>query len=202
MSDFKGRHFGGGIVLWAVRWYCRYPISYRDLETMMTERDVAVDHSTIYRWVQHYAPEMEKRLRWQWRRPQSRSWRIDETYVKVRGKWAYLYRAVDKLGNTIDFYFSSTRNTKAAKRFLGKALGGLKEWEKPEVLNTDNAPSVLNQTVTYCKNTIFSLAITCRIRGNTTFPCPRCNRERREKYAARPSHATSGRLTQAAQENL
>ena len=78
---------------------------------MMAERGVAVDHSMIYRWVQHYAPEMEKRLRWQWRRPQSRSWRIDETYVKVRGKWAYLYRAVDKLGNTIDFYFSSTRNT-------------------------------------------------------------------------------------------
>ena len=60
-------------------WYCRYPISYRDLETMMTERGVVVDYSTIYRWVQHYAPEMEKRLRWQWRRPQSRSWRIDET---------------------------------------------------------------------------------------------------------------------------
>ena len=104
MSDFKGRHIGGEIVLWAVRWYCRYPISYRDLETMMTERGVAVDHSTIYRWVQHFAPEMEKRLRWQWRRPQSRSWRIDETYVKVRGKWAYLYRALDKFGNTIDFF--------------------------------------------------------------------------------------------------
>ena len=68
----------------------------------MTERGVAVDHSTIYRWVQRFAPEMEKRLRWQWRRPQSRSWRVDETYIKVRGKWAYLYRAVDKLGNTID----------------------------------------------------------------------------------------------------
>ena len=108
---------------------------------MMTERGVAVDHSTIYRWVQHCAPEMEKRLRWQWRRPQSRSWRIDETYVKVRGKWAYLYRAVDKLGNTIDFYFSSTRNTKAAKRFLGKTLEGLKEWEQPEVLNTDKSPT-------------------------------------------------------------
>ena len=79
MSDFKGRHFGGEIVLWAVRWYCRYPINYRDLETMMTERGVAVDHSTIYRWVQHCAPKMEKRLRWQWRRPQSRSWRIDGT---------------------------------------------------------------------------------------------------------------------------
>ena len=91
MSDFKGRHFRGEIVLWAVRWYCRYPISYRDLEAMMTERGVAVDHSTIYRWVQRFAPEMEKRLRWQWRRPQSRSWRVDETYIKVRGKWAYLY---------------------------------------------------------------------------------------------------------------
>ena len=68
MSDFKGRHFRGEIVLWAVRWYCRYPISYRDLEAMMTERGVAVDHSTIYRWVQRFAPEMEKRLRWQWRR--------------------------------------------------------------------------------------------------------------------------------------
>ena len=84
---------------------------------------------------------MEKRLRWQWRRPQSVSWRIDETYIKVRGKWAYLYRALDKLGNTIDFYLSATRNTKAAKRFLGKALRGLKAWEQPEVLNTDKAPT-------------------------------------------------------------
>ena len=108
---------------------------------MMTERGVAVDHSTIYRWVQHFAPEMERRLRWQWRWPRSRSWRIDETYVKVRGQWAYLYRALDKLGNTIDFYLSATRNTKAAKRFLGKALNGLKDWEQPEVLNTDKAPT-------------------------------------------------------------
>ena len=126
MNDFKGRHFEGEIVLWAVRWYCRYPISYRDLETMMTERGVAVDHSTIYRWVQRFAPEMEKRLRWQWRRARAGSWRVDETYVRVRGKWAYLYRAVDKFGDTIDFYLSATRNTKAAKRFLGKALRGWK----------------------------------------------------------------------------
>ena len=84
---------------------------------------------------------MEKRLRWQWRRPQSASWRIDETYVKVRGKWASLYHALDKRANTIDFYLSATRNTKAAKRFLGKALRGLKACEQPEVLNTDRAPT-------------------------------------------------------------
>ena len=103
MSEFKGRHFRGEIVLWAVRWYCRYAVSYRDLEAIMTERGVAVDHSTIYRWVQHLAPKMKKRLRWQWRRPQSASWRVDESYVKVRGKWVYLYRALDELGNTVDF---------------------------------------------------------------------------------------------------
>ena len=141
MSEFKWRHFEGEIILWAVRWYCRYGISYRDLEQMMGERGVGVDHSTIYRWVQKYAPEIEERLRWQWRCPRSTSWRVDETYVKVRGKWTYLYRALDKEGNTIDFYLSPTRNAKAAKRFLGKALNGLKDWEKPKVINTDKAPT-------------------------------------------------------------
>ncbi len=141
VSDFKWRHFQGRVILWAVRWYCRYGISYRDIEQMMGERGVSVDHSTIYRWVQRYAPEMEKRLRWQRRRPQSTSWRVDETYVKIRGKWAYLYRALDKHGNMIDSYRSPTRNAGAAKRFLGKALNGLKHWEKPEVINTDKAPT-------------------------------------------------------------
>ncbi len=78
MADVKGRHFEGEIVLWAVRGYCRYGVRYRDLEQMMGERGVAVDHSTIYRWVQRYAPKIEKRLRWQWRRPCLTSWRIDE----------------------------------------------------------------------------------------------------------------------------
>src|SRR3546814_18242153 len=85
----------------------------------LAERGIAVDHTTIYRWVQCYAPEMEKRLRWFWRRGFDPSWRLDETYVKVRGKWTYLYRAVDKRGDTIDFYLSPTRSAKAAKRFLG-----------------------------------------------------------------------------------
>ena len=145
---------------------------------MMTERGVAVDHSTIYRWVQRFAPEMEKRLRWQWRRPQSRSWRVDETYIKVRGKWAYLYRAVDKLGNTIDFYLSATRNTKAAKRFLGKALRGLKEWEQPEVLNTDKAPA-------------YAAAIAeLKAEGK----CPKDTRHRQVKYLNNVVEADHGKL--------
>ena len=142
VNDFKWRHFEGAVILWAVRWYCKYGISYRNLEEMLDERGIKVDHSTIYRWVQHYAPEMERRLRWYWKRPGlSRSWRVDETYVKVKGKWVYLYRAVDKSGDTIDFYLSATRNTKAAKRFLGKALKGLKAWETPLKINTDKAPT-------------------------------------------------------------
>ncbi len=80
-------------------------------------------------------------MRWQWRRPMSDSWRVDETYIKVRGKWTYLYRAVDKFGNMIDFYLSPTRRTKAAKRFLGKALKGLKSWEQPRMINTGKAPT-------------------------------------------------------------
>ncbi len=90
MSDIKGLHSRGEIVLWAVRWCCRYGVSYCALEEMMAERGHRVDRSTIYRWVQHYAPEIEKRLRRQWRHPRSDSWRVDETYIKVRGKWAYL----------------------------------------------------------------------------------------------------------------
>ena len=155
-----------------------YTVSYRDLEAMMTERGVAVDHSTIYRWVQRFAPEMEKRLRWQWRRPQSRSWRVDETYIKVRGKWAYLYRAVDKLGNTIDFYLSATRNTKAAKRFLGKALRGLKEWEQPEVLNTDKAPA-------------YAAAI-AELKAERK--CPKDTRHRQVKYLNNVIEADHGKL--------
>ena len=141
MNDFKGRHFEGQIILWAVRWYCKYGVSCRELEEMLEEGGVTVDHTTIYRWPQRYAPEIEKRLRWYWRRPRSTSWRVDETYVKVRGRWAYLHRAVDKQGDTIEFHLSPTRNTKAAKRFLAKALRGLRTSERPRVINTDKAPT-------------------------------------------------------------
>ena len=85
MGIFSGRHFPRDIILWAVRWYCRYGVSYRDLEEMMTERGVPVDHTTIYRWVQKYAPELDKQTRWYRQIPdwQASSWRVDETYIRV-----------------------------------------------------------------------------------------------------------------------
>src|SRR3546814_9586790 len=103
---------------------------------MLAERGISVDHTTTYRWVQCYAPEMEKRPRWFWRRGFDPSWRLDETYVKVRGKSTYLYRAVGKRGNTIDFYLPPTRSAKDATGFLGKALRGQQHWEKPDTPNT------------------------------------------------------------------
>src|SRR5215470_12761315 len=119
--DCKGSHFEKEIILWAVRWYVAYPISYRQLEEMMGERSVTVDHSTLNRWVIKYAPEFEKAFR---RRqcPVGRSWRMDETYVKIKGKAAYLYRAVDKDGHTIDFLLTPTRDRDAAEAFLCKAI--------------------------------------------------------------------------------
>ena len=146
MDDFKWKHFMGDMILGCVRWYCKYGISYRDLEEMMLERGVEVDHTTLYRWVQQYAPEIEKRLRWYYKPCLGESWRVDETYVKVKGKWKYLYRAITKSGKTLDFYLSSTRNAKAAKRFLGKILRKMKEYEKPVTINTDKAPAY-NQAI-------------------------------------------------------
>ena len=102
MSLFKRRRFPVEIILVCVRWYCKYGITYRDLAEMMQERGVEVDASTIFRWVQRYAPEFEKRIRW-YQGYRLSSWRVDETYVKVGGQWKYLFRAVDKYGRLIDF---------------------------------------------------------------------------------------------------
>src|SRR5678815_2193391 len=139
MSVFKRRRFPAEIILLCVRWYCRYGISYRDLEEMMDERGVAVDHVTLYRWVQRYAPELEKRVRW-YQGYRSSSWRVDETYVRVGGKWKYLFRAVDKQGRLIDFILSDRRNTKAARRFLAKALKVMRNWP-PVSITTDKLGS-------------------------------------------------------------
>ena len=118
---FKGRQFTSEVILWAVRWYLQFPISYRDLELMLRDRGVSVDHTTIYRWIQAYAVELEKRLR-PHLRPTNGSWRVDETYIKVKGDWVYLYRAVDSRGQTIDFRLSARRDAAAAKHFFRKAL--------------------------------------------------------------------------------
>ena len=118
---FKWRHFEKEIILLNVRWYLRYALSYRNLEEMMLERGLKVDHTTVFRWVQAYAPEIEKRAR-PYLRSSNDSYRVDETYSKVKGKWKYLYRAVDSQGNTIDFLLSAKRDKVAAKRFLKKAL--------------------------------------------------------------------------------
>lgn len=142
MNDFKWRHFEGEIILLCVRWYCRYGISYRDLKEMMEERGIDIHHTTIYRWVQHYAPEMEKRLRYYWRHCFDKTWQVDETYIKVKGQWKYLYRAIDSKGRTIEFYLSHTRGLEAAKRFLGKLMKNhLHASGKPTILNTDKNAS-------------------------------------------------------------
>lgn len=118
---FKGRHFEQEIIILCVRWYLRYKLSFRDLVEMMAERGVRLAHTTIMRWVQRFVPEFEKRWN-RYARKAGLSWRVDETYVKIRGKWVYLYRAVDREGKTVDFRLSPRRNVAAAKAFLRKAL--------------------------------------------------------------------------------
>ncbi len=135
---FRGRHFRSEIIVLCVRWYLRYPLSYRDLEEMMAERGLDVDHSTIARWVLYYSPILNRRIRREMRHP-NRSWRVDETYVRVAGKWAYLYRAIDSAGNTIDFLLSPNRDLIAAKGFLRLALSAVQV--RPRVVNVDGHPA-------------------------------------------------------------
>ena len=120
---FKGRHFDREIVILCVRWYLSYKLSYRDLVAMMNERGIDLVHTTILRWVQHYSPEFEKRWK-RFARSVGGSWRMDETYIRIKGEWMYLYRAVDKAGKTVDFYLSRKRDVNAAKAFLRKAMQG------------------------------------------------------------------------------
>jgi transposase, IS6 family len=120
-NPFKGRQFTAEIILWAVRWYLQFPISYRDLERMLADRGVHVDHTTLFRWIQAYAPELDKRIRPHLRTTNG-SWRVDETYIRVKGQWVYLYRAVDAVGQTIDFLLSPKRDAPAARRFFRRAL--------------------------------------------------------------------------------
>jgi len=143
-QSFKGRQFTAEVILWAVRWYLMFPISYRDLELMLQDRGVSVNHTTIFRWIQAYAPEIETRIR-PHLRASNGSWRVDETYVKVKGRWMYLYRAVDSRGQAIDFLLSAKRDAEAAKRFFRKALG------QPHTVNP--------RTITVGKNPAYPCAI-------------------------------------------
>jgi putative transposase len=122
MVDFKGAHYPKLVVLFAVFFYLRYPVSYRDLEEIMEERGVDVDHATLNRWVVKYAPLIAAKAQAK-KRPTAISWRMDETYIKVKGKWMYHYRAVDRDGQTLDFMLSKRRDKPAARRFFRRAIG-------------------------------------------------------------------------------
>jgi putative transposase len=121
MISFKGAHFPQDIILMGIRWYLAYPLSYRHVEELLEERGVPIDHATIQRWVVKYSRLLEEAFHRR-KRPVWGSWRMDETYIKVKGQWCYLYRAVDKTGQTIDFLLTEERDERAAKRFLTKAI--------------------------------------------------------------------------------
>jgi putative transposase len=132
---FKGRQFDRSIILLCVRCYLAYNLSLRNLEEMMAERGICVDHATVGRWVVRYSPELLDRFNLR-KRAVSRKWHIDETYIKVRGRWMYLYRAIDSHGDTVEFWFSERRILAAAKRFLSKAL---KRHGRPERIVIDGS---------------------------------------------------------------
>ncbi|GLS21033.1 IS6 family transposase [Labrys miyagiensis] len=134
---FKGCQFDRSVILLCVRWYLAYKLSLRDLEEMMIERGICVDHSTIHRWVVRFSPLLLERFN-QRKRAVTGKWHIDETYIKVRGRWAYLYRAIDSVGDTVKFFFSENRDLLAAKRFIRKAL---RRHGRPERFVIDGSPT-------------------------------------------------------------
>ena len=134
---FRGRHFDRAVIILCVRWCLTYKLSYRDLVAMMAERGVTVSHTTILRWVRRYVPEFEKRWN-RYARPVGISWRVDETYISVRGRWTYLYRAVDKQGLTVDFLLSEHRDISAAKQFFTIAV---ERHGAPERITLDGYPA-------------------------------------------------------------
>jgi transposase-like protein len=138
-AEFKWRQFQPQVILMAVGWYLRYSLSYRDVEELLQERGLSADHVTVWRWVQRYAPELDRRLR-PHLKSTNKGWRVDETHVRVKGKWAYLYRAVDSSGASIDFLLSAKRDAAAARRFFQKALRSSNH-PMPRVMNVDKNPS-------------------------------------------------------------
>ncbi len=133
------RHYQAEIILRCVRWYLSYPLSYRQVAEMVNERGIDVHHTTVYRWVQDYAPEIDKRCRLSLRLTND-SLQVDETYIKVKGEWKYLVRAVDSNGNTLDFLLTAKGNTAAAKHFFLKTLKAL-HTGSPRVITVDKNPA-------------------------------------------------------------
>jgi putative transposase len=154
--SFQGAHFPRDVILTCVRWYVAYPLSYRHVEGLMRERGVAVDHATVDRWVVKYSPPLEAAFHRR-KRPVWLSWRMDETYLKVKGQWRYLYRAVDKQGQTIDFLLTQARDELAAKRFLTKAS---RRHRVPETITIDGSKANTAAIRTY--NQEHSTKITIR----------------------------------------
>ncbi|EJS68624.1 IS6 family transposase [Bacillus cereus] len=136
---FKMKHYQPELILLTVRWYLRYNLSFRNLVEMMEERGVSIAHTTIMRWVHQCGPQLKEKVRHHLKSTHD-SWRVDETYIKVKGQWMYLYRVVDSEGNTIDFYLSKSRDKQAAKRFFKKALA-FSYVPKPHVITVDKNPS-------------------------------------------------------------
>jgi transposase-like protein len=138
-NPFKGRQYPGQVIVTAVRWYLRYPLAYEHVSELLTERGLPVDASCIWRWVQAFAPELSRRCRQHLKRV-NRSYRVDETYIKVKGQEKYLYRAVDSAGQTIDFLLTAKRDASAAKRFFQKVFS-LAVNPIPRVINVDKNPA-------------------------------------------------------------
>jgi transposase-like protein len=145
-AGFKGHHFEAGLIVQAVSWYLRYPLSYRDIEELFLEDGVEADHSTINRWVLNYASLIERRLRTLCK-PHCGSVRIGETYIKIRVQWLYLYRAIEKHRNPVDFLLTAKRNLEAAKQFLRKMLED-QPLLAPDRIGTDGASTYPPATVT------------------------------------------------------
>ncbi len=159
-NPFKWRHYQAAIIVLGVRWYLRYALSYRDLEEMMAERGLKVDHSTMARWVLAYAPELDKRVKPQLK-PTNDSWRVDETSIKVKGQWVYQYRALDSAGNTLDFRLSATRDAEAATAFFETTLGA-PHTVQPRVITVDK--NAAYPTAVETLTAIEHLAADCAVR--------------------------------------
>jgi transposase-like protein len=136
-SAFAGFYFPPEVVVLAVRWYLRYGLSYRDVEQLLTERDVEVDQVTVYRWVLGFTPLLADAAR-PCRHAVGDRWQVDETYVKVAGRWRYVYRAIDQFGQVIDVFVSARRDAKAPRRFFQQTIGATKV--TPVEVTTDKAP--------------------------------------------------------------